>query len=97
MHDLNGWDPRMHFKNRRDTIAFMPQSIEALKFADDIDFEEASHRSVIRNEDDSLLLTEQYISRVERNMGVMMEIPIKPNRFFTAKILRLNLVKIFFL
>uniref|UniRef100_A0A914EB84 Potassium channel domain-containing protein n=2 Tax=Acrobeloides nanus TaxID=290746 RepID=A0A914EB84_9BILA len=56
MSDLNGWDPMMHFKNRRDTIAFMPQSIEALKFADDIDFEEASHRSVIRNEDDSLLL-----------------------------------------
>lgn len=33
-------------QHRRDTIAFMPQSIEALKFADDMDLDDASHRSV---------------------------------------------------
>lgn len=33
---------------RRDTIAFMPQSIEALKFADEMDMDETSHRSVSR-------------------------------------------------
>uniref|UniRef100_A0A7E4UYS7 Ion_trans_2 domain-containing protein n=1 Tax=Panagrellus redivivus TaxID=6233 RepID=A0A7E4UYS7_PANRE len=30
--------------HRRDTIAFMPQSIEALKFADDIELDDGSHR-----------------------------------------------------
>uniref|UniRef100_A0A914UX15 Potassium channel domain-containing protein n=1 Tax=Plectus sambesii TaxID=2011161 RepID=A0A914UX15_9BILA len=33
---------------RRDTIAFMPQSFEALKFADEMDMDDTSHRSVSR-------------------------------------------------
>ncbi|VDM47548.1 unnamed protein product [Toxocara canis] len=35
---------------RRDTIAFMPQTIEALKFADEMDLDDNSHRSTSRIE-----------------------------------------------
>uniref|UniRef100_A0AC34Q6F8 Potassium channel domain-containing protein n=1 Tax=Panagrolaimus sp. JU765 TaxID=591449 RepID=A0AC34Q6F8_9BILA len=47
MHELSIRDKEYYMKqHRRDTIAFMPQSIEALKFADDMDMDDASHRSV---------------------------------------------------
>ncbi|TMS37827.1 hypothetical protein L596_004680 [Steinernema carpocapsae] len=54
MHDLRGdrpsWVCITH--HRRDTIAFMPQSIETLRFADEMDQDEQhSHRSISRNEE----------------------------------------------
>uniref|UniRef100_A0A1I7ZFW4 Ion_trans_2 domain-containing protein n=1 Tax=Steinernema glaseri TaxID=37863 RepID=A0A1I7ZFW4_9BILA len=54
MHDLRGdrpsWVCITH--HRRDTIAFMPQSIETLRFADEMDQDEQhSHRSMSRSEE----------------------------------------------
>ncbi|KAK0398252.1 hypothetical protein QR680_002499 [Steinernema hermaphroditum] len=54
MHDLRGdrpsWVCITH--HRRDTIAFMPQSIETLRFADEMDQDEQhSHRSISRSEE----------------------------------------------
>ncbi|CAG9533758.1 unnamed protein product [Cercopithifilaria johnstoni] len=36
-------------KKRRDTIAFMPQSFEALRFADELDVDDTVHRALSRN------------------------------------------------
>uniref|UniRef100_A0AC35GG49 Potassium channel domain-containing protein n=1 Tax=Panagrolaimus sp. PS1159 TaxID=55785 RepID=A0AC35GG49_9BILA len=49
MQELNGKTDSQYYitQHRRDTIAFMPRSIEALKFADDMDLDDASHRSVV--------------------------------------------------
>lgn len=61
MQELNGKTDSQYYitQHRRDTIAFMPRSIEALKFADDMENDDVSHKSttVILRDIDSSELT----------------------------------------
>ncbi|CAD5209752.1 unnamed protein product [Bursaphelenchus xylophilus] len=62
VQELNGGTQSITFnmfmkQHRRDTIAFMPQSIEALKFADEMDFDDQSGKEELETEEtDNLTL-----------------------------------------
>ncbi|VDO44523.1 unnamed protein product [Brugia timori] len=47
-------------KKRRDTIAFTPQSFEALRFADELDVDDTVHRTFSRNHFEPLLVYLEY-------------------------------------
>lgn len=49
MQELNGKTDSQYYitQHRRDTIAFMPRSIEALKFADDMDNDDVSQKQSV--------------------------------------------------
>lgn len=81
MQELNGVENPYTYlslfyrQHRRDTIAFMPQSIEALKFADDMDLDDTtSHWSVANDDDERHTATWDHVGRPRLSLESAIEL-----------------------